>query len=225
MRVSSPLVGEAGWGEMGQVLVDRWEKMAQFENQALKAGFHSTAGIDEAGRGPLAGPVVAASVIFPADFKLLGLNDSKQLTAGQRNLFYKEIIKNAMAIGVGIVEPEVIDQINILQGTYLAARIAVSNMPFPPYFLLIDALNLSFLNIPQKSIIKGDTLSYSIAGASVIAKVTRDRLMDAYHIQFPQYHFNRHKGYGTKEHLSILRQLGPSPIHRRSFRGVKPLSS
>ncbi|MHB8483494.1 MAG: ribonuclease HII [Nitrospiria bacterium] len=207
---------------MTSALVHQWEKLTGFEKTAFKAGCQLVAGIDEAGRGPLAGPVVAASVIFASDFKLPGLNDSKLLTAGQRETFYKEIIKNALAIGIGIVEPDVIDQINILQGTHLAAQIAVSNLPFAPDYLLIDALNLSFLKIPQKSIIKGDRLSYSIAGASVIAKVTRDRLMEAYHLQFPHYHFNRHKGYGTKEHLSRLRQFGPSPIHRRSFRGVIP---
>ena len=195
--------------------------MARFETGAYASGFHFVAGIDEAGRGPLAGPVVAASVVFPPNFKLLGLNDSKQLTPLQRELFYQEIIKNALSIGVGIVESDTIDQINILQATYLAARTAVLNMPSPPEFLLIDALNLSFLKIPQKSIIKGDTLSYSIAGASVVAKVTRDRLMKSYHLQFPEYNFIQHKGYGTKEHLSNIRQFGPSPIHRRTFRGVK----
>ncbi len=194
--------------------------MAVFEHHALDSGFHFIAGIDEAGRGPLAGPVVAASVIFPSDFKLPGLDDSKQLTIRQRESFYGEIVNHAVAIGVGIVEPEIIDRVNILQATLLAAKTAVLNMVVPADYLLIDALDLSFLKIPQKSIIKGDMLSYSIAGASVVAKVTRDRIMEMYDLQFPEYQFNRHKGYGTKEHLKRLREYGPSPIHRKTFRGV-----
>jgi ribonuclease HII len=201
-------------------LLEKWEEMAVFEHQALDSGFHFIAGIDEAGRGPLAGPVVAASVIFPSDFKLPGLDDSKQLTIRQRESFYEEIVNHAVAIGVGIVEPEIIDRINILQATLLAAKTAVLNMDVPADYLLIDALDLSFLKIPQKSIIKGDTLSYSIAGASVVAKVTRDRIMEMYDLQFPEYQFNRHKGYGTKEHLKRLRECGPSPVHRKTFRGV-----
>jgi ribonuclease HII len=200
--------------------LEKWEDMAVFERQAFDSGFHFIAGIDEAGRGPLAGPVVAASVIFPSDFKLPGLDDSKQLTIRQRESFYEEIVNHAVAIGVGIVEPEIIDRVNILQATLLAAKTAVLNMVVPADYLLIDALDLSFLKIPQKSIIKGDTLSYSIAGASVVAKVTRDRIMEMYDLQFPEYQFNRHKGYGTKEHLKRLRECGPSPIHRKTFRGV-----
>jgi ribonuclease HII len=201
-------------------LLEKWEEMAVFEHHALDSGFHFIAGIDEAGRGPLAGPVVAASVIFPSDFKLPGLDDSKQLTIRQRESFYGEIVNHAVAIGVGIVEPEIIDRVNILQATLLAAKTAVLNMVVPADYLLIDALDLSFLKIPQKSIIKGDMLSYSIAGASVVAKVTRDRIMEMYDLQFPEYQFNRHKGYGTKEHLKRLREYGPSPIHRKTFRGV-----
>lgn len=201
-------------------LLRKWEELSFYEKQCFQSGFRYLAGVDEAGRGPLAGPVVAASVIFPQEFILPGLNDSKQLTEIQRNYYYQEILKNALGIGVGIVEPEIIDQINILQATLLAARLAVSNLLPKPDFLLIDALNLSFINIPKRSIIKGDSLSYSIAGASVVAKVTRDRIMKMYHLQHPEYDFDRHKGYGTSEHLLRLQNFGPSPIHRKTFRGV-----
>jgi ribonuclease HII len=199
-----------------------WTKLSHFEKACESSGYRFVAGIDEAGRGPLAGPVVAASVIFPADFELPVLNDSKQLTAVQRDFFYREIVKSAVGIGVGIVEAGVIDQINVLQATLLAVRDAISNLDPKPDFLLIDALKLSFISIPQKSIIKGDTLSYSIAGASVVAKVTRDRIMEMYHRQYPEYQFDRHKGYGTKLHLQRLKHHGPSPLHRISFRGVLP---
>jgi len=201
-------------------LEKKWEELSRFERECFQSGYRSVAGVDEAGRGPLAGPVVAASVIFPFDFKLPGLNDSKQLTLTERNYYYNEILNNAVGIGVGIVESEVIDQINILQATLLAAKIAVSSLTPHPDYLLIDALNLSFISIPQKAIIKGDCLSYSIAGASVVAKVTRDRIMNMYHFQHPEYQFDRHKGYGTKEHLNRLQILGPTSIHRKTFRGV-----
>ena len=207
-------------GRSDPELLKKWQSLARFENEGILSGFRLIAGIDEAGRGPLAGPVVAASVIFPIEFALPGLNDSKQLTCNQREFFYHKILKYAIAVGVGIVESEIVDQINVLQATLLAAQIAVSSLfPYPDY-LLIDALNLSFIKLPQKSIIKGDTLSYSIAGASVIAKVTRDRIMEMYHLQYPEYQFNRHKGYGTRLHLHLLRNHGPSPIHRKSFKGV-----
>jgi ribonuclease HII len=201
-------------------LLQKWETLARFEKEASQSGFRLIAGVDEAGRGPLAGPVVAASVIFPPGFTLPGLNDSKQLTSTEREFFYEKILEDAIAIGVGVVESEIIDQINILQGTYLAAQIAVSNLSPHPDYLLIDALNLSFIKTAQKSIIKGDTLSYSIAGASVVAKVTRDRIMEMYHLQYPEYQFNRHKGYGTGLHFDLLRTHGPSRIHRKSFKGV-----
>ncbi|MBI1822504.1 MAG: ribonuclease HII [Nitrospirae bacterium] len=199
-----------------------WEKLTHFEKGCEASGFRLVAGIDEAGRGPLAGPVVAATVIFPPGFKLPGLNDSKQLSPSQREFYYQEIVNHALAIGVGVVESGVIDQINILQATLLAAKMAVSQLTPQPDYLLIDALNLSFISIPQKSIIKGDTLSYSIAGASVVAKVTRDRIMRMYHHQHPEYQFDHHKGYGTKEHLHRIQIHGPSPLHRLSFRGVLP---
>jgi ribonuclease HII len=201
-----------------------WTKLSHFEKDCERSGYRFVAGIDEAGRGPLAGPVVAASVIFPPDFELPGLNDSKQLTAIQRDFFYREIVNGAVSIGVGIVEAGVIDQINVLQATLVAVRNAISSLDPKPDFLLIDALKLSFISIPQKSIIKGDTLSYSIAGASVVAKVTRDRIMEMYHRQYPEYQFDRHKGYGTKLHLQLLKTHGPSPLHRVSFRGVLPLN-
>ena len=201
-------------------LLVKWDEMSVFEKEAFQTGFSRVCGIDEAGRGPLAGPVIAAAVIFPKEFHLPGLDDSKKLTAGQREIFYREIVSSAVAIGIGIVEATEIDEINILNATILAMKTAVINLCIPPDCLLIDAVNLSFLEIPQQSIIHGDARSYSIAGASVVAKVTRDRLMGQYHLQFPEYGFGKHKGYGTPNHLSALHSRGPSAIHRKSFRGV-----
>ena len=174
-------------------------------------------GIDEAGRGPLAGPVVAGAVILPKDCEILYLNDSKKLTPAKRESLYAEIMEKAEAVGVGMASPARIDEINILQATYEAMREAVSNLGVTPDVLLNDAVTIPDLKIPQVPIIKGDAKSISIAAASIIAKVTRDRLMVQYDRVLPGYGFAQHKGYGSKEHIEALKRLGPSPIHRASF--------
>ena len=176
-------------------------------------------GIDEAGRGPLAGPVVAGAVILPADCEILYLNDSKKLSAAKREQLYDEIMEKAVAVGVGMAGPARIDEINILQATYEAMRAAVFDLGVKPDILLNDAVTIPGIEIPQVPIIKGDARSVSIAAASIIAKVTRDRLMVQYDEVLPGYGFARHKGYGSKEHIEAIRELGPTPIHRRSFIG------
>lgn len=176
-------------------------------------------GIDEAGRGPLAGPVVAGAVILPKDCEILYLNDSKKLSASRREELYDEIMDKAVAVGVGMASPARIDEINILQATYEAMRQAVSSLPTTPELLLNDAVTIPDIVIPQVPIIKGDAKSVSIAAASIIAKVTRDRLMVQYDEILPGYGFAQNKGYGSKEHIEALKSLGPTPIHRRSFIG------
>lgn len=193
-----------------------------FERIGFEQGFRRIAGLDEAGRGPLAGPVMAAAVILPKDLVLPGLRDSKKLTALQRERFFDEINACADAVGVGRVDPDVIDRINILKATHLAMTRALDQLTVSPDYLLIDALTLPGLPIPQKALIRGDDLSQSIAAASVIAKVTRDRLMLEYDRLYPEYHFRSHKGYGTAEHLQALERFGPCPIHRMTFRRVRP---
>ncbi len=178
------------------------------------------AGVDEAGRGPLAGPVVAASVILPKDVKIRGIDDSKKLSDGKRRLIFEEIKKTALSIAVGIVDSEEIDKTNILRAALLAMEIAVQKLGKTPDYLLIDGNQKTSLTIPQKAIPKGDSKSSSIAAASIVAKVTRDNIMEEYHLAYPKYNFKRHKGYPTKEHLESIKILGPCPIHRRSFRGV-----
>ena len=191
-----------------------------FETEARRCGYRLVAGLDEAGRGPLAGPVVAAAVILPRRCQLAGLNDSKQLTEMERERLYDEIRQRAVGIGVGQASEREIDAINILEATRLAMSRAIQALPAMPDYLLLDAIELSAVSLPQRAIIKGDTLSVSIAAASIVAKVTRDRLMGDYHRQYPQYNFQAHKGYGTAEHLRMLAEHGPCAIHRRSFRPV-----
>lgn len=193
----------------------RLEKMHEFENKY--DNFEYICGIDEAGRGPLAGPVVAGAVILPKDCEILYLNDSKKLSAKKRDELYDEIMEKAVAVGVGIVGPARIDEINILQATYEAMRMAVSNLKVQPEILLNDAVIIPGLNMKQVSLIKGDAKSVSIAAASIIAKVTRDRLMLEYDEIMPQYHFAGNKGYGSKEHIDAIKEYGPSPIHRSTF--------
>ena len=200
---------------------ERMERMVRYERHAYQQGATAVAGLDEAGRGCLAGPVVAAAVILPRDWLHAEINESKQLTAHQRDTLFAVIHEHALGIGVGIASVEVVDRLNILQATYVAMKEAVSNLSSPPDFLLLDAVQLSNMPMPQHSIIKGDTLSLSIAAASIIAKVTRDRLMVEYDQQYPAYGFAAHKGYGTQQHRSAIKQYGPCPIHRRTFRGVK----
>jgi ribonuclease HII len=192
-----------------------------FEEEALKAGFRAVAGVDEAGRGPLAGPVVAAAVILPPDLELFGLTDSKQLRERERTRLFGEIRTRAAAVGLGIVGPEEIDRINILQATLKAMTFAVRRLRLPADFLLVDGITPVPLPVRQKTLKKGDVHSHSIAAASVIAKVVRDRLMTAYDRRYPGYGFAGHKGYGSREHLLAIAELGPSPLHRRTFRGVR----
>jgi ribonuclease HII len=178
------------------------------------------AGVDEAGRGPLAGPVVAGAVILPEEFTLEGLDDSKKLTHMQRLEILEQIIATALSLAVGIVDHEEIDNINILRASLFAMEKAVNNLDRKPDFLLIDGNQRTSLLIPQETIIKGDSRCCSIAAASILAKVRRDDLMDQYHELYPEYNFRTHKGYATREHMEAIRKYGPCPIHRKSFRGV-----
>ncbi len=191
--------------------------MDTFEKIAYQEGYQFIAGIDEAGRGPLAGPVVAAAVIFPPDYVNTKINDSKQLSARKREELFEIIKSEAVAIGMGVVDSDVIDRLNILRATLQAMREAVLELSPSPDFLLIDGLQCIPVLTPQKPLVKGDSRSISIAAASIIAKVSRDRIMELYHRQFPQYNFQQNKGYGTKEHCSAIKQFGMCKIHRKSF--------
>lgn len=193
----------------------RLKAMSVYEEQYASCSY--ICGIDEVGRGPLAGPVVAGAVILPKDHTILYLNDSKKLSEKKRELLYDEIMEHAVATGIGMVGPARIDEINILQATYEAMRMAIENLQVKPDILLNDAVTIPEVEILQVPIIKGDAKSISIAAASIIAKVTRDRLMKEYDQVIPGYDFAGNKGYGTKAHLEGLRRLGPSPIHRRTF--------
>lgn len=195
--------------------LERLEAMSVYEREY--AGWGAVCGIDEAGRGPLAGPVVAGAVILPKDEKILYVNDSKKLSEKKREMLYDEIMSRALAVGVGVVGPERIDEINILQATYEAMRMAVAQLTVPPDILLNDAVTIPDLPIRQVPIVKGDAKSVSIAAASIIAKVTRDRLMREYDQIFPEYDFASNKGYGTRSHIEALKALGPAPVHRRTF--------
>jgi ribonuclease HII len=192
----------------------------EFELEARRRGCRRIAGLDEAGRGPLAGPVVVAAVILPSRCRLVGVKDSKQVSESERTRLYEVIVRRARGIGVGIATEREIDLLNILEATRLAMRRAVAVLTPPADCLLIDAVSLPDVGIPSRSIIKGDTLSLSIAAASIVAKVTRDRMMAAYHWAYPDYNFLSHKGYGTEEHLQRLAQYGPCAIHRRTFAPV-----
>ena len=193
----------------------RIEGLKVYEKKYAGAGF--ICGIDEVGRGPLAGPVVAGAVILPKDCNILYINDSKKLSEKKREELYGVIMEQAVAAGIGMASPQRIDEINILQATYEAMRQAIQNLPVAPDILLNDAVTIPQVEIPQVPIVKGDEKSISIGAASIIAKVTRDRLMVEYDKVLPEYGFARNKGYGTKEHLEAVRQFGPSPIHRQSF--------
>lgn len=193
----------------------RIEEMKQYEKKYEEYEF--ICGIDEVGRGPLAGPVVAGAVILPKDCDILYLNDSKKLSESKREELYDVIMEKAIATGIGMVGPQVIDDLNILQATYEAMRIAVKNLKVSPDILLNDAVTIPGINIKQVPIIKGDAKSISIAAASIIAKVTRDRLMKEYDELMPEYGFKENKGYGTAIHIDALKQYGASPIHRSTF--------
>lgn len=193
----------------------RLEQMLSYEKKYKDYTY--ICGIDEVGRGPLAGPVAAGAVILPKDCKIRYLNDSKQLSHKMRELLYDEIMEKAVATGIGMVSPARIDEINILQATYEAMRMAIQNLQVHPDLLLNDAVTIPEVTIPQISIIKGDAKSLSIAAASVIAKVTRDRLMEEYDRVLPGYDFAGNKGYGSQAHIAALQELGPTPIHRATF--------
>jgi ribonuclease HII len=193
----------------------------QFEEMALRQGYCSVAGIDEAGRGALAGPVIAAAVVFPRGAVIPGINDSKKLTPAQRDALFNLIVEKALAVGVGSGDHLLIDRINILQATLSAMRDAVLSISPNPDYLIIDGTSKIPVNIHQRTIIKGDSASISIAAASIIAKVTRDRLMAGLENQYPGYGFAGHKGYGCAAHMEAIARLGPCGIHRKTFRGVK----
>lgn len=197
------------------------ERSAIMRNYERQYGqeYHAICGIDEVGRGPLAGPVVACAVILPEDEEILYLNDSKQVSEKKREELYDVIMEKAVAVGIGIVPPSVIDDINILQATYEAMRVAISKLEVKPDLLLNDAVTIPGVDIKQVPIIKGDAKSASIAAASIVAKVTRDRMMVDYDTLFPGYGFASNKGYGSSEHIKTLKEVGPTPIHRRSFIG------
>ena len=197
--------------------------MLAFEKRAMLSGYKMIAGVDEAGRGPLAGPVVSAAVILPENFDVPGINDSKKLSEKKREMLFPMIQKHAIAFGIGLADHEEIDQINILQASLLSMKRAVEALGVAPDYLLIDGKFIIDCTIDQRSVIKGDTLSLSIAAASILAKVTRDRIMADCDLQYPEYGFHRHKGYPTKAHKESILTHGPCPIHRKSFKGVKDI--
>ena len=197
--------------------------MLAFEKRALLSGYKVIAGVDEAGRGPLAGPVVAAAVVLPEHFDVPGINDSKKLSEKKREALFPVIKKRAIAFGIGMAEHEEIDRINILQASLLAMKRAVEALKILPDYLLIDGKFTIDSIIDQRSVIKGDALSLSIAAASILAKVSRDRMMADLDLRYPEYGFSRHKGYPTKAHKEAILTHGPCPIHRKSFRGVKDI--
>ena len=194
--------------------------MLFYEKEAHKNGYSLICGIDEAGRGPLAGPVVSAAVILPANISISDINDSKKLTPKKREELYKEICQKAISFAVAKVTHNKIDEINILQASLLSMKLALLKLKQKPDFVLIDGKFEIETDIPQKAIIKGDSLSASIAAASILAKVTRDKIMEDYNILYPQYGFKQHKGYPTKKHKEAIMKFGISPIHRKTFKGV-----
>ena len=200
----------------------RLEKMLAYEKELYAQGIDLIAGVDEVGRGPLAGPVVAAAVILPKACKIPGLNDSKKIPKSKHKEIYEAVLQNAIAIGIGIKDNHVIDQVNIYEATKLAMMEAIGQLEPQPQHLLIDAMKLD-LPIPQTSIIKGDANSLSIAAASIVAKVTRDQMMEEFDREYPGYDFAQNAGYGTAKHLAGLDQLGVTPIHRRSFEPIKSM--
>lgn len=201
-------------GEKLEKELERLKQMRVYENQYPDMVI---CGIDEAGRGPLAGPVVAGAVILPKDCQILYLNDSKKLSEKKRDLLFDEIREKAVSYGVGVVGPGRIDEINILQATYEAMRQAIEQLKVKPQILLNDAVTIPLVDVTQVPIVKGDGKSVSIAAASILAKVTRDRMMTEYDALFPEYGFGKHKGYGTAAHIQALKDHGPCPIHRKTF--------
>lgn len=204
-------------------LEERFQKMCHFERIGYVNGCQYIAGTDEAGRGPIAGPIVAAAVILPSNWKLLGLNDSKQLNEKTKNKFYSIITQEAVSYGVSIIPSQRIDELNIYEASKLAMRDAINQLQPAPDHVLIDAVKLPDLPYSSESIIKGDEKSISIAAASILAKVTRDRIMQQLHHEYPVYDFKSNMGYGTKHHLQSIKAHGISPYHRRSFAPIKEL--
>ena len=200
----------------------RLEQMLRYEKELYTADYQAIAGIDEVGRGPLAGPVVAAAVILPPECKIKGLNDSKKIPKKKHQEIYQAVLDKALAVGVGLMNNEIIDQVNIYEATKLAMKEALSKLSLKPDYLLIDAMKLD-VDIPQESIIKGDANSLSIAAASIVAKVTRDKLMADYDKKFPGYDFAKNAGYGTRSHLQGLERSGVTPIHRKTFEPIKSM--
>ena len=201
---------------MDSMKLDPWS----FEKKSIEKGFSTVAGIDEAGRGPLAGPVVSAAVILPSSFPVSDIKDSKKLTPRKRADLYEKIYEHAISIGIGIVDSIEIDRINILKASLMSMAMSVDNLNPQPDYLLIDGKFKIPSVLSQEPIVKGDLLSISIAAASIVAKVTRDRLMERYHIDYPEFGFARHKGYPTRAHKEAINKFGCCPIHRRSFKGV-----
>jgi len=204
------------------VMIQRSAKMLAFESKLWDQGYLKVAGVDEVGRGPLAGPVVAACVVFPQNLFLPGVNDSKKLTSKKREELFDLIMENALDVGIGIVKENVIDRMNILNASLTAMWKAIDQLKSPPDFILVDGnQKIPNLSFPQMPVIKGDSLSLSIASASIIAKVTRDRIMVKYHKKYPEFGFDEHKGYSTQLHIEALKTFGPCKIHRQSFKLIK----
>lgn len=197
--------------------LNRLIECSVYEKELFNNGVNLVAGMDEVGRGPLVGPVVTSCVILPKDYLMYGINDSKKVNEKNRNILYDIIMRDAISVGIGIVDCKIIDEINILNATKIAMKKAVEAMKIKPEHILIDALTIDEIAIKQTGIIKGDSKSISIAAASIVAKVTRDRMLVEYHNTYPQYNFIKNKGYGTKEHINAIKQYGLTPLHRRSF--------
>jgi ribonuclease HII len=205
-----------------QAELDRLKALIAFETAARQKGYKSVAGVDEAGRGPLAGPVAAAACVIPSDVFFKGINDSKQLSSYQRSVLFDQITSDSRVhFAIETVSPQEIDKINIYQATIVAMLAAIKLLILQPDFLLVDGMQLPHPSIPCQKIIKGDAKSQSIAAASILAKVTRDRLMEKLHLEWPEYGFDQHKGYATARHVEALKKWGPCPIHRFSFEPIK----
>ncbi len=207
--------------ERQRVLKEQWERMSIHEKDLRKQGYGLIAGMDEVGRGPLAGPVVACAVILPEHFYLPGLNDSKKVPPAMRESFYEVITSQAIAYSISFVDSERIDEINIYRATQIAMRECIDKLPIKPRICLVDGRKMTELGVEQLALVGGDGLSITIAAASIVAKVTRDRWMAHAAQKYPEYGFDQHAGYGTPDHLKAIAEYGPSPLHRKSFAGVK----
>lgn len=202
---------------MNEKEITRLDNMLKIEHKLNKKGYELVCGVDEAGRGPLCGPVVAAAVILPKDAHIEGVNDSKKLTEKRREKLYDDIMQNAVSVGVGVSDVDIIEEVNILNATKKAMLQAISNLKVNPEYVLVDGNQKIDTDIPLETVVKGDSKSESIAAASIIAKVTRDRLLIEYDKKYPEYGFAKHKGYGTKAHIEAIKKYGLTPIHRPSF--------